>query len=145
VAIGRAVVSRCVLRESPADFLADAFDLLCGVLTEGYIASVRDVEAKSANYDERDGHTSHDGLQQGVSPLKEGLQHTPFWNVPFGGRRHPMSAIGVKRRTAKCPLLAQSGHREAFRKGLLGATISVGKFDAAAVRIYPRRTEALAA
>jgi hypothetical protein len=50
VAIGRAVVSSCVLRESPADFLADAFDLLGGVLTEGYISSVRrDVEAKSAN------------------------------------------------------------------------------------------------
>ena len=50
VAIGRAVVSRCVLRESPADFLADAFDLLSGVLTEGHIASVRrDVGAKSPN------------------------------------------------------------------------------------------------
>ena len=49
VAIGRAVVSRSVLREPPADFLADAFDLLGGA-SEGYIASVRrDVEAKSSN------------------------------------------------------------------------------------------------
>jgi hypothetical protein len=50
VAIGRAVVSRCVLRESPADFLADTFDLLGSVLTEGHVASGRrDVEAKNAN------------------------------------------------------------------------------------------------
>ena len=50
VAIGRAVVSRCVLRKFPADFLADTFDFLGGVLTKGYIASVgRGVEAKSPN------------------------------------------------------------------------------------------------
>ena len=48
--ISSTVISCCVLRKLAADFLADAFDLLGRVLTEGHVASGRrDVETKNAN------------------------------------------------------------------------------------------------
>ena len=97
VAIGRAIVSGSVLRESPADFLADAFDLLGGVLTEGYIASVSETLRPKAPIRMRGTATFRMTVSNKVRrPLKERLKHTPFQNVPFAPRRHPMSAFGGK-------------------------------------------------
>ena len=95
VAIGRAVVSRSVLRKSPADFLADAFDLLGGVLTEGYIASVRrDVEAKSPIQDQGTATLRMTVSNKVRRPLKERLKAYTF----------PEPAVPGARRHRTCPL-----------------------------------------
>ena len=48
--IGPTIMSRCVLRKLPTDFVADTFDLLGGMLADRYVASERrDSEAKDAN------------------------------------------------------------------------------------------------
>ena len=48
--IGPTIMSRCVLRKLPTDFVADTFDLLDGMLAYRYVASqTRDTQAKDAN------------------------------------------------------------------------------------------------
>lgn len=55
-----ATISTYVLRKLAADFIADNFDLLCGMFVQrNFIGQGRTTDGKGANQDEGEGHTLH--------------------------------------------------------------------------------------